>query len=73
MKKVLFIQHGDVDKPGLVAEVLAELSIALRVVHPYAGEPLPSDASGFDGLVLGGGGRVPMRSNCIPTWRANVD
>lgn len=57
MKKVLFIQHGDVDKPGLVAEVLAELSIELCVVHPYAGEPLPSDASNFDGLVLGGGGQ----------------
>jgi GMP synthase (glutamine-hydrolysing) len=66
MKKVLFIQHGDVDKPGLVAEVLAELSIELCVIHPYAGEPLPSDASGFDGLVLGGGGQSAYELELYP-------
>ena len=66
MKKVLFIQHGDVDKPGLVAEVLAELSLGLCVVHPYAGEPLSSDASGFDGLVLGGGGQSAYEVELYP-------
>ena len=66
MKKVLFIQHGDVDKPGLVAEVLAELSIELCVVHPYAGEPLPLDASSFDGLVLGGGGQSAYEVELYP-------
>ena len=57
MKKVLFIQHGDVDKPGLLAEVLAEIGIELLTLHPYAGDKLPIDATGFDGLVLGGGGQ----------------
>jgi len=66
MKNVLFIQHGDVDKPGLVAEVLADLGIPLRVVHPYAGEALPEDASHFDGLVLGGGGQSAYEVERFP-------
>jgi GMP synthase (glutamine-hydrolysing) len=66
MKKVLFIQHGDVDKPGLVAEVLDELSIELSVVHPYAGEALPVDAEDFDGLVLGGGGQSAYEIGLYP-------
>ena len=66
MKNVLFIQHGDVDKPGLVADVLADLGISLRVVHPYAGEALPEDASQFDGLVLGGGGQSAYEVERFP-------
>ena len=66
MRNVLFIQHGDVDKPGLVTEVLAELEIELRVVHPYDGEALPLDASRFDGLVLGGGGQSAYEVELYP-------
>lgn len=70
MKKVLFIQHGDVDKPGLVAEVLAELGIELSVVHPYAGEALPLDALSFDGLILGGGGQSAYEVELYPYLKA---
>lgn len=66
MKNVLFIQHGDVDKPGLVADVLADIGISLSVVHPYAGEALPEDASQFDGLVLGGGGQSAYEVERFP-------
>jgi GMP synthase (glutamine-hydrolysing) len=70
MKKVLFIQHGNVDKPGLVAEVLAELGIELSVVHPYAGEALPLDALSFDGLILGGGGQSAYEVELYPYLEA---
>jgi len=66
MKKVLFIQHGDVDKPGLLAEVLAELGIELTTRHPYAGDSLPVKASGFDGLALGGGGQSAYETDLFP-------
>lgn len=66
VKNVLFIQHGDVDKPGLLAEVLGELGIELCVVHPYAGEVLPLNASEFDGLVLGGGGQSAYEADLYP-------
>ena len=66
MKKVLFIQHGNVDKPGLLAEVLADIGIELLTVHPYAGDKLPIDATGFDGLVLGGGGQSAYEVGLYP-------
>ena len=57
MKRVLFIQHGEVDKPGLLAEVLALEAVDLEVAHPYTGAALPQDLRGFSGLALGGGGQ----------------
>ena len=74
VKSVLFIQHGDVDKPGLLAEVLGELGIVLRIVHPYAGEVLPLDASDFDGLVLGGGGQSAYEADLHPylDWECSL-
>ena len=66
MKNVLFIQHGDVDKPGLLAEVLGELGITLSTLHPYAGDVVSLDASDFDGLVLGGGGQSAYEGDLYP-------
>ena len=57
MKTVLFIQHGEVDKPGLLAEVLGEIGIMLRIAHIYSCDIPSLDAEDFDGLVLGGGGQ----------------
>jgi len=57
MPKLLFIQHGDVDKPGLLGDVLWDMGVELKVIHPYSGDPVPSHLSGFDGLAFGGGGQ----------------
>jgi GMP synthase-like glutamine amidotransferase len=57
MPKLLFIQHGDVDKPGLLADGLWDMGIELEVIHPYSGDPVPSHPSGFAGLAFGGGGQ----------------
>ena len=56
MKRALFVQHGDVDKPGLLAEVLEECGIGLEVFHAWRGGEFP-ELGGFDGLALGGGGQ----------------
>ncbi len=56
MKRVLFIQHGDVDKPGLLAEALAESEVSLEVFHAWSNGVFP-DLNEFDGLALGGGGQ----------------
>lgn len=55
VKRVLFIQHGEVDKPGLLAGVLEAAAVELEVLHPYAGDRVPAGMDGFDGLALGGG------------------
>ena len=57
VKKVLFIQHGDVDKPGLLADALSAEGVELEIRHPYLGEEIPVDLEGFDALALGGGGQ----------------
>lgn len=66
MKSVLFVQHGDVDKPGLLSEVLEELGCDLQVLHSYAGDPVPEKLSCFDGLVLGGGGQSAYETGLYP-------
>ena len=57
VKKVLFIQHGDVDKPGLLADALAAEGGELVIWHPYIGDKIPADLVGYDALALGGGGQ----------------
>ena len=56
MKRVLFIQHGDVDKPGLLAEALDQNGVGLEVFHAWRGGNFP-DLEQFHGLALGGGGQ----------------
>jgi GMP synthase (glutamine-hydrolysing) len=57
MKKrtVLFIQHGELDKPGLLGEALETMGIPMRVIRPDLGQDIPACLDGFAGLVLGGG------------------
>ena len=54
-KRVLFIQHSEVDRPGLLGETLAEIGLPLDVIRPDLGQPVPEALDGFAGLVLGGG------------------
>lgn len=56
MRKVLFIQHGDVDKPGLLAEALRAEGIELQVFHAWREAVFPN-LEEFHGLALGGGGQ----------------
>jgi GMP synthase-like glutamine amidotransferase len=55
MKRVLFIQNGDTDEPGLFGEVLETRGIPLDVVHPWSGQPVPKDLSRWSALAVGGG------------------
>lgn len=57
MKRVLFVQHGSVDKPGLLADELERAGVELEIIHPYSGDPLPKDLRAYSGLALGGGGQ----------------
>ena len=55
MKRVLFIQHGESDGPGLFARTLASAGVAVDVLHAWKGDPVPVILDGYDGLALGGG------------------
>jgi len=70
VKRVLFVQHGEVDKPGLAAEELAAAGVGLCVAHPYAGDVVPGGLEDFDGLVLGGGGQSAWQVEAYPYLEA---
>jgi GMP synthase-like glutamine amidotransferase len=65
MKRVLFLQHGDVDKPGLLAETLAAEGIGLEVFHAWRESEFPN-LEGFHGLALGGGGQSAWQVGKYP-------
>ena len=52
---VLVIQHQPLCPPGWVGEWLTDEGLRLDVRHPYAGDPLPQDLRGHDGLLVLGG------------------
>jgi len=54
-RRVLFIQHGETDKPGLLGEVLAERGIGMDILRPDLGEPIPDQLGIHSGLAVGGG------------------
>lgn len=53
--RVLVVQHEDDCPPALVGDWLADAGCALDVRRPYAGDPLPTDLDGYDGLLVLGG------------------
>lgn len=53
--QVLVVQQVANEPPGTLLPVLAAAGVAARVLHPYAGDPVPRDADAFGGLVLLGG------------------
>ena len=55
MRRVLFVQNGDQDGPGLLALAIRECGVELSTVHPWSGETVPETLAGFDGLAIGGG------------------
>ncbi len=55
MRRVLFVQNGDQDGPGLLAAALRECGVELTTVHAWRGDPVPETLAGFAGLAIGGG------------------
>lgn len=66
MKRVLFFQHGPLDAPGLLAEVLTEGGVELVTRHPWRGEAVPDTLADFDGLAIGGGGQSAYQETEYP-------
>ncbi|HEU5000171.1 MAG TPA: type 1 glutamine amidotransferase [Lapillicoccus sp.] len=52
---VLVVQHQELCPPGWVGAWLVEEGLRLDVRHPYAGDSLPDDLAGHDGLLVLGG------------------
>jgi len=60
MPRLLVLQHIGCEPLGLIEPALKERGMEYRYVRPFAGEPIPKDLSGWDGLIALGG---PMSAN----------
>lgn len=72
-KKVLFVQHGDTDKPGLLGEVLTQRGMSLDVLRSDLGQPVPVTLEGYDGLALGGGAQGVYEQDQYPYLGAETN
>ena len=73
VKKILFIQHGETDKPGLLAEALERSRVAVEIAHPYLGEKLPASLEAFGGLAVGGGAQGAYETDKYPYLSLECD
>lgn len=64
---LLVIQHQETCPPGRVGQWLGDAGIALDVRRPYAGEELPEDLTGHDGLLVLGG-EMGYRDDEVAPW-----
>lgn len=53
--RILVVEHEPDDPPAWFGVWLEDAGCALHVCQPWAGDPLPADLSGHDGLLVMGG------------------
>lgn len=53
--RCLVVQHTEVEGPYVIGGALATAGVDLELCHVYAGDAVPADPSGFDGVVVMGG------------------
>ena len=69
MKPIAVFRHSPTEGPAYFATYLEQRKISYHVIKLDAGEPVPTDAAGFAGLVFMGG---PMSVNDKLPWIAPV-
>ncbi len=55
MPRVLYLQNGETEGPGLLAPALSEAGIKLTTVHAWRGDEVPVTPGQFAGIAIGGG------------------
>lgn len=55
MPDVLILQHDACEGPAAIAEALHAAGCGIRVIHSYAGEPVPARLASHAGLIVMGG------------------
>lgn len=72
MKNCLIVQHVAAEAPFAVADALHEAGVDLEICRVFADDPLPSAASGFDGVVVMGGPMSATSDSGFATRRAEI-
>jgi len=55
MKRVLFIQNGEYEVPGLFGAVLEKCGVHVETAHAWRGDSLPVSLEHWHGIAIGGG------------------
>ena len=73
MSRVLFIQNGDGEGPGLLAPALAAGGVELLTVHAWRGEAVPVAPDGFAGVAIGGGSMSAYQTAEYPFLEKQIE
>lgn len=65
-RRVLFVQHGESDRPGVLGDVLLGRGIPMDIIRPDLGQPVPQDLQQYSGLALGGGAQGVYETDRYP-------
>jgi GMP synthase-like glutamine amidotransferase len=68
---LLVVQHQDSCPPGRIGQWLTEAGVELDIRRPYAGDALPDDLSGHDGLLVLGG-EMGCADDEVAPWLPDV-
>ena len=71
--RALVVTHSPSEGPGTLAEWFPAAGLELVEVHPWDGEPLPRDLSGYDALLVMGGPQQAYDDGSAPWLRATKD
>jgi GMP synthase-like glutamine amidotransferase len=72
MSTCLIIQHVEVEHPFKIAEALRIAQIKVQMAEVFAGDAIPSDASGLDGVVVMGGPMSARSDEGFESRRAEI-
>lgn len=69
MRKVLYVQNGEHDHPGLFQRVMGYLDVELDVLHAWQGKEVPASPEHWHGVVIGGGYMSAYETDEFPFLR----
>jgi GMP synthase-like glutamine amidotransferase len=72
MKNCLVVQHVEAEPPGKISAALSRAGVRVDVRRVFAGEPLPPDTAGHDGIVVMGGPMSAFSDEGFATRRAEI-
>jgi GMP synthase-like glutamine amidotransferase len=72
MTNCLVVQHVEAEPPWAISAALARAGIRADVRRVFAGEPLPHDTAGHDGIVVMGGPMSASSDEGFATRRAEI-
>lgn len=73
MRRVLFIQNGEYEGPGLFAATLAQCGVVVEITHAWRGDPVPSSLQNWDALAIGGGSMSAYETGEYPFLAGEID